>query len=291
MPLPRFRRTAPAAILAGALLAGVGTADVAAVPASPVDIVDPPQEPQQEPQQAEQDQPPTRAQRTLRVGTFNILGSIHTRGGDKARTIRVARQLKRRKITLMGLQEVQPGQLRVLRNHMPKYRFAPGNVQEDQGFQLQVAWKRKQFKLLDQGFILTPYRSTYRRAPWVRLRHRATGRIVQVINVHNPKSSQERNQDRALRREIKLYQRLRDRGVVLLVGDMNDKREFFCRVTGRTDASSSKGGSHGPRGCRPPARMSIDWLTGGGQIGWRGHERDDVRTSDHAIHHAQLTLR
>jgi endonuclease/exonuclease/phosphatase family metal-dependent hydrolase len=288
MPLPRFRRTAPAAVLAAALLAGAGTADVAAQQAGPVggvrDVVQPRQESSQERQA-------TRAQRTERVGTFNILGSIHTRGGDRARTKRIARQLKKRGITLMGLQEVQPDQLRVLRKHMRGYRFVPGNVQEDQGFQLQVVWKRDQFDLVDHGFIRTPFRNTRRIAPWVRLRHEATGRIVQVINVHNPKNSQERNQDRALKREIKLYQRLRDRGgVVLLLGDMNDKREFFCKVTRRTDAASSKGGSTGRR-CRPPARMSIDWLTGGGGVWWRGHQRDDVRTSDHPIHHAQLTLR
>ena len=287
MPLPRFRRTALPAILAGALLAGAGTADVAAAPTLPVDDVRAVVEPQRNPPQ---DRSATRAQRTLRVGTFNILGSIHTRGGDKARTKRVARQLKRRGITLMGLQEVQPEQLRVLRKRMPGYRFAPGLVQEDQGFQLQVAWKRDQFDVLAQGFIRTPFRNTHRRAPWVRLRHEATGRIVQVINVHNPKNSQERNQDRALRKEIKLYKRLRDRGSVLLLGDMNEKREFFCKVTRRTDATSSKGGSIGKR-CRPPARMSIDWITGGGRLGWRGHQRDDVGTSDHPIHHAQLTLR
>lgn len=283
MPLPRFRRTLPAAILAGALLASSGTGDVAALPSAPADAVQPRQA-------ASQEQQASRAQRTMRVGTFNIMGSIHTRGGDKARTIRIAKQLKKRRLNLMGLQEVQPDQLRVLRKRMPGYRFAPGNVDEHQGFQLQVVWKKHEFDLLAQGHIMTPFRNTVRRAPWVRLRHEASGRIIQVINVHNPKNDQERNQDVALKREIKLYKKLRPKGVVLLLGDMNDKREFFCKVTRRTDATSSKGGSHSKRGCRPPARMSIDWITGGGGLGWAGHQRDDVATSDHPIHHTRMTL-
>jgi len=285
MPVPRLPRPVLVLILAGALVAGAAAAGSAADPLDRVRrlVDDRPKHHQAE--------GPTRAERTLHVGTFNITGSIHTPGGDARRTSRVAHQIKDRRIGLVGLQEVQPDQLRVLRDRMPRYRFAPGMVKQDQGFQLQVAWKRRSFDLLDSGFVRTPFNDSVRRTPWVRLRHEASGRRVTVIDIHNPSRGQESNRDRATRRQLDLYRRLRDRGPVLLVGDANEKREFFCRVTGRTDARAANGGSHGPRGCRPPDHMSIDWLTGGGRFAWRGYQRDDVDTSDHAIIHARLLLR
>ncbi len=288
MPCSRFTRSALAATLAGALLVGT---PVAVASADPVDrvrqLATGPDQHESQPEQ----EPPTRDERTMRVGTFNIMGSIHTGGRDQQRTARIARQLTQRGIGLMGLQEVQPDQLKVLRDRMPGYRFAPGLDDQDQGFQLQVAWNRKRFDLLDRGHIRTPFNDAQRRTPWVRLRHEATGRTIHVIDVHNPSKSQEGNRDAAMQRQIDLYQRLRDKGVVLLLGDANEKTEWYCTVTGRTDARAANGGSHGKRGCRPPDPASIDWLMGGGDLAWRGYRRDDVETSDHAIHTARLTLR
>ena len=281
MPPSRSPRTALVAILAGTLLVG---ATAAVSSADPVDRV-------RRLADQEQKEPPTRAERTMRTGTFNITGSIHTAGGDEQRTRRIARQLGRRDIDLMGLQEVQPDQLRVLRDRMPGYRFSPGAVTEDQGFQLQVAWRTKHFELRDRGYVRTPFNDSRRRTPWVRLRHEATGRILHVIDVHNPSKSQEADRDAATRQQVELFQRLREQGAVLLVGDANEKAEWFCTVTGRTDARAANGGSHDGRGCRPPEPTSIDWLMGGGRFAWRGYDRDDVGTSDHAIYTARLTLR
>lgn len=291
MPSQRRLRPALVAALAATLLAGSPTGGATADPGDPAGPVrelvgERPGGSEQPRQQAR-----TRGERTIRVGTFNITGSIHTRGGDKARTTKVARQLRERRLGLVGLQETQPDQLRVLRNRMPGYRFSPGNVDQDQAFQLQVAWKRKRFDLRDRGFIRTPFNDTRRRTPWVTLRHKATGRRISMISVHNPSKSQEGNRDRATAQQIELYQRLRNRGVVLLVGDANEKAEWFCKVTGRTDARAANGGTNGRRGCRPPQRMSIDWLMGGGRMRWHHYSRDDVRTSDHPIIRARMTLR
>ena len=281
MSFSRFTRSALVAILVGTLLVGAGAAGSSA---GPVDRASRLADPQRK-------EPPSRAERTMRVGTFNITGSIHTRGGDGRRTARIAQQLRQRKVGLVGLQEVQPDQLRVLRNRMSRYRFSPGMELKDQGFQLQVAWKRKHFDLLHRGYIKTPFNDSRRRTPWVRLRHEATGRRISVIDVHNPSREQEGNRDVSTRQEIDLFQRLRDKGAVLLVGDANEKAEWFCRVTGATDARAANGGSHGKRGCRPPEPTSIDWLMGGGRFAWRGYDRDEVGTSGHAIHTARLILR
>lgn len=279
MPLSRKLRSALVVSLAGPLLVGAGPLDATADPADRV------------PRLVDQQERPSRAERTLRVGTFNIMGSIHTPGRDRRRTVRIARQLRNRRLRLIGLQEVQPDQLRVLRHKMPRYRFSPGLVENDQGFQLQIAFRRGRYDFLARGAIRIPFNGNRRRTPWVRLRHEATGRRVSVIDIHNPSKRQEHHRDVATRREVRLFRRLRERGLVLLVGDANEKREFYCKVTGRTDARAANGGHHGRRGCHPPDHMSIDWLMAGGRFAWRDYHYDGVRTSDHAIIHARLTLR
>lgn len=229
-----------------------------------------------------------RVDRTVKVGTLNILGSNHTRGADHRRTTRTARLIERRSIGVVGLQEVQQDQLRTLRTTMEDYRIWPGLKFDNVGVRLQIAWSRNRFRLLDHGTITTTFSHQRRPIPWVRLRHRDSGRRLTVIDVHNSPEGQERARDTATRQQIGLFRRLRDRGPVLMVGDANEREEWFCKVTGGTDARAANGGSHGRRGCRPPQPLTIDWLMGGGRFGWRGYLREDVRTSDHALHTATV---
>ena len=53
-----------------------------------------------------------------------------------------------------------------------------------------------------------------------------------MIDVHNSPDSQEADRDAATSEEIELYRRLRDRGAVMIVGDMNERGEWFCKLTG-----------------------------------------------------------
>jgi endonuclease/exonuclease/phosphatase family metal-dependent hydrolase len=273
MPSFRIPRTPLVVSLVGALLAGTGAAAAPPGPDAPADPLA---------------EPAARVDQSVTAATLNILGSNHTRGGDYRRTVRTAKILNRRSIGVLGLQEVQEGQLRVLQHHMPRYRFWPGLTLDRKGVRLQIAWSRNRFDLLDTGTITTTFSHQRRPIPWVRLRHEPTGRRLSVIDIHNSPQGQERARDSATRRQLALYRTLRRRGPVLLVGDANEKAEWFCKVTGRTDARAANGGSHGRRGCRPPSPIHIDWLMGGGRIGWRGYLREDVTTSDHALFTADV---
>jgi len=224
--------------------------------------------------------------RTFSVATLNILGSNHTRGGDKRRTVRTAALIRRGGFKLIALQEVQADQLLGLRAKLPRYRFWPSEKYAPGGLRLQIAWRHQRFDLLDAGTITTTFSYQQRPVPWVKLRDEATGRHVFVIDVHNSPREQEADRDSATRREIRLFNRLNQRGPALILGDANERREWFCRVARRTAARAANGGSFTDEGCTPPDPSFVDWLMGDGQFGWRDFRAQDVRVSDHRLHSA-----
>ncbi len=278
--MPR-RGVAPApasASLTGLLLAATVAVATSAAPAPAVDL------PLKE---------PSRVDRTFSVATLNVLGSQHTRGGDRRRTVRTARLIRRKGLKLVALQEVQSDQLRWLQRHLPRYRFWPNDRYAPGGLRLQIGWRRTRFDLVDRGTITTRFSGLRRPIPWVRLRDEATGRPFFVIDVHNSPEDHEADRDSATRKEIRLFQELRERnGPVLILGDANERREWFCKVARRTGARAANGGSVGRDGtCTPPANMSIDWLMGKGQFGWRHYRAEQVKVSDHRLHSATFRWR
>lgn len=279
--MPRRRTLRPLALaLAGACLATslVGPA----VAADPPDLPLTPEETTEK----------RRTDRSFKVGTFNILGSQHTSGGDRRRTVRTAELIRRQNLKLVGLQEVQQDQYSWLREELPRYRIWPGMEYGAQGIRLQIAWRTSRFELLDHGTITTAFSYQERPIPWVRLRDEETGRRLFLIDIHNSPLDQEADRDSATRKEIRLYQELRDRGgPVLIVGDANERREWFCKVTGRTDARAANGGSRTTTGCHPPEPTYIDWIMGGGRFEWRHYQVVRAPTSDHPMHTAVVRWR
>jgi endonuclease/exonuclease/phosphatase family metal-dependent hydrolase len=100
--------------------------------------------------------------------------------------------------------------------------------------------------------------------PYVKLRHRVTGREVWFMNVHNPAdkygaAAQWRR--RAVGIESALASRLSENGTpVVLTGDFNDRETAFCQVTRLSPLVSTSGGSYGGGKCTPPSRMPVDWV-------------------------------
>jgi endonuclease/exonuclease/phosphatase family metal-dependent hydrolase len=279
--MPRRRTPRPLALaLAGAC--------VAASLAGPAVAADPPDLPLPTEETTEK----RRTDRSFKVGTFNILGSQHTSGGDRRRTARTAELIRQQNLKLVGLQEVQQDQYSWLREELPRYRIWPGMEYGAQGIRLQIAWRTSRFELLDQGTITTTFSYQERPIPWVRLRDEATGRRLFLIDIHNSPLDQEADRDSATRKEIRLYRELRDRGgSVLIVGDANERREWFCKVTGRTDARAANGGSRTATRCHPPEPTYIDWIMGGGRFEWRHYQVVRTATSDHPMHTAVLRWR
>ena len=228
-----------------------------------------------------------RVDKTFKVASLNILGSQHTRGGDHQRTVRTARLIRDQNIAVAGLQEVQEDQHRWLKNRLPGYRIWPGTRYGSQGIRLQIAWRKQRFSLRDHGTVTTTFSHQQRPIPWVRLKDRQTGRVFSVIDVHNSPSGQEADRDAATRKQVDLYQRLRERGPVMILGDANERGEWFCKVSGSTDARAANGGRHAGA-CRPPTPSYVDWVMGGGRFEWRRYRARETRVSDHLLHTAVL---
>jgi len=247
----------------------------AAAAADPPDPVAPPN----------QEQAAARVVKTFRVASLNILGSNHTRGADKKRTVKTARLLRDRRVAVAGLQEVQADQLGWLKDRLPGYRIWPGSRYGAQGLRLQIAWKKRRFALRDHGSITTTFSHFQRPIPWVRLEDRQSGRVFSVIDIHNSPSGQEAARDAATRQQVDLYKRLRTNGPVLLMGDANERKEWFCKVTRATDARAANGGQH-VDGCIPPTPTYVDWLMGGGSFDWRRYRAEETTVSDHKLHSA-----
>ena len=238
---------------------------------------------------------------SFRIGTFNVLGSQHTVrpggwGPGRVRARVTARVLKRRGLDVVGMQEVQADQLQVLRGRMPGYRFWPGTALGYPGVPLQIGWRADKFTKLRSGSVTVPFDGQHRPVPWVLLRSRASGKAVYVVDIHNSAGRQERSRDRATRREIKLVRHLRShRRPVFVLGDMNEKREWFCKVVRRTDLWSANGGSVRHGRCHPPRHTRIDWVMGSGRIRFSQYRHDKgfgVRfSSDHDLVRARVTIR
>jgi endonuclease/exonuclease/phosphatase family metal-dependent hydrolase len=229
------------------------------------------------------------------VVTFNALGHSHTAAsGDRPgwpdspqRTRGLAKLLETTQPDLVGLQEFQGPQQKLLRQLTGTTwgRFGDkDNV---------VIWRRTSFEPVTNRTIGIPYfNGKIRQMPVVTLRDRASGKVFTVINVHNPASgcaSCGGNNDtwrrQALQREREeILQEQAAGRAVLLLGDLNDHRPAFCRLTAGGLMTAANGGSNNGT-CRPPAaNMGIDWIFGAG-IAFADYNTDPStqpkRISDH----------
>ena len=110
------------------------------------------------------------------------------------------------------------------------------------------------------------------------------------VNVHNPADTRRfRRQGHwraaAVNREVALVRKLSHQTPVILTGDLNDRREAFCRLASRAGMSSSAGGSGSP--CSPPRGGAIDWILGSSRVAFSNHTSDRSRlvrvTTDHPV--------
>ncbi|MDP2772701.1 MAG: endonuclease/exonuclease/phosphatase family protein, partial [Nocardioides sp.] len=231
---------------------------------------------------------------SFRLGTLNILGSQH-RGGGTSRASALAGAIQGRGVDIVGLQEVQDDQLRVLQSQLGGYTIWPGQGLGNQGVRLQIAWRDSLFSLQDTGSITTTFDHQQRPIPWVLLQHRATQGEFYVIDIHNSPRDQERDRDAATGEEIALINQLRSTGkTVFIVGDTNEHTEFFCRVAASTGMVGSNGAYYSG-GCNTGAGpIKIDWIMGGGEVDFSGHVVDygsPIRSAtDHAFVHAEVRV-
>ncbi len=243
---------------------------------------------------------PPRAMTDFVISSFNVLGSSHTRpGGNKpgmasgvARIRSAAQLLEKHDVDVVGFQEFQGDQLKeFLRVAGKKYAVYPGVQLGKREVVNSIAWRKDTWEMVKPGHIEIPYfGGQKRKMPVVRLRHKVTGQEAYFANFHNPASTkshpnQQHWRDLATAKEIDLANRLmRETGLpVFITGDMNEREEYYDRLTRATPMVAA---NEGPGG-RAPRKMAIDWIFGSPGVRFSGYTVDRgaqvKRTTDHPM--------
>lgn len=288
----RHALTAGAAVLAGVLAGSMAPADAVDAPTLPSPAPAPTPAPAPGPEAASTD---------LTIASFNVLGSSHTRGpGGYASGVRrtkgVVRLLDKHDVDVVGLQEMQADQMRSFLGRTDG-RFAAfpglGGEREIDG-ENSVAWDTTVWDAVEKKTFTIPYFGGNRRVmPLVKLRNKTTGMTVWFANVHNPASNRHHGGNdhwrrKAILREAKLARKLHGTGVpVFLTGDMNEREQAFCPITGKAPMQAARGGSHQDGKCRAGNPRYVDWAFGSNDLAFSGYVEDrgavNKRTSDHPM--------
>jgi hypothetical protein len=289
------------AVAVGAALSAVVGVGLAG-PADAVDLPPVPGTPAPAPGPAPAPAPaPADASTDLTIASFNVLGSSHTRGADGyasgvRRTQGVVRLLAKHDVEVVGLQEMQSDQMRSFQRRTGgAYAMYPGfSGEREIDGENSLAWDRSTWEAVEKRTFTIPYFHGNRRTmPLVKLRNQKTGMTAWFANVHNPASTREhggsaRWRARAIRAEARLARRLHDTGVpVFLTGDMNEREQAFCPLTGSAPLQAARGGSHTDGTCRAGDPKYVDWAFGSKQLDFSDYVEDrgavNKRTSDHPI--------
>lgn len=247
-------------------------------------------------QQARQEAAPdtSGAPMSFRVGSFNVLGSQHTApGGDRqgfppasTRTPAAARLAARHGVDVLGTQELQADQLAGLTRATGMTAW-PGTAWGSAETDNSILYDPGVFEYVSGDRFTITFMGRARPQPILRLRHRATGRELYVVNTHpsagdGAYAAQRRAGQSTL---VSVVNNLKSQGLpVLVTGDMNDREAFFCAVMPPTGMTAPNGGSYSG-GCNPPpSPLPVDWVVGSGTT-WSEYWRDTSpvtqRTSDH----------
>ena len=228
----------------------------------------------------------------VRVASWNTLGASHTEGpgcnkcalpDSGPRMERAVQVIKSHRLDVIGFQEFQPKQQAMFKARMPGWAVF-SNVDN------AVAWDTSKFAIVSSRTFTIPYfGGSPRQMPQVRLRHKTSGKVFEVLSIHNPadvRGNAAQWRAKAVSIEGAITNQLAAANIpVILTGDANDREQFFCQITGYGVLQSSSGGSN-IGGCRPPGHMSVDWVMGSKRnIVFTTHQQDDSANVDYASDH------
>ncbi len=235
------------------------------------------------------------------MATFNVLGSSHTeKGGHHSwlasgpqRVGGVLQILAQHDISVVGMQEFQRNQREAFAGKARGWQMYPTLSMPARDGENTVAWRTDTWDLVRPATVPIPYfNGKVRNMPYVLLQHKATGVRAYFSTFHNPADTrryrgQQRFRNAATDREIALFNRIEAEGVPQLVtGDMNERGEYFCKVTARTALVAAAGGSTSGA-CRPPRPTMIDWIFGSPGVKFSNYRIDRSplvrRTTDHPV--------
>lgn len=243
----------------------------------------------------------------FRVSTFNLLGAGHTApGGDRygeytdgyTRMGWSVQLIEKHALSVVGFQEMRPVQFRRFRELTgTAFGIFPGAELADAAMANSIVWRRDVWRLVEKRTIQIPYfEGDLVRMPYVLLENRRTLQRAWFSNFHNPANppkygNQEVWRDKATELEIGMVNQLRrdfPTTPVFLLGDFNEREEFFCRVARRTGMNAANGGGiDADRRCVPPDTMPVDWIMGTPDVGFTQYAALRTalvrRTTDHPL--------
>ena len=239
---------------------------------------------------------------SFRIGTLNLLGGAPATADGSTlppaplRTAEAAGLVASHGVDVLGTQEVPADQLRDLLDRTGMAAWPEGGWGESETGNT-ILYDPGVFEVVDGSFFTITVMGHPRPQPVVRLRHRATGRELFVVDTHPPagegRSLAERRRGEATL--VGVVEELSKAGLpVLVTGDMNDGEEFYCRVVPAAGlVASNGGGGGGPgTGCRPPeGPLPVDWVVGTART-WSEYRRDLTRerTGGHHFVSAQASF-
>lgn len=240
---------------------------------------------------------------TITVGSFNVLGSQHTtpRGDHpnypSARTRNgwAAGMMRAHGVDVLGMQELQTDQLNAITSMtgmaaFPGYQFGANETDNS------ILYDTSIFEFVSGSSFTIHFMHANRPQTILKLRYKPTGREMYFLNMH---ASAGEGQYAVTRRAghytaVATINRLKAEGLpIFLMGDMNDRAEFFCRVAPPTGMHSADG-SNINGGCHPAGRLAVDWVLGTSEVQFSDYWQDRTavtrKVSDHFFISSKATL-
>jgi endonuclease/exonuclease/phosphatase family metal-dependent hydrolase len=248
----------------------------------------------------------------FRVATFNVLGASHTaKNGDSSiktpysqRMQYAIQVLAAHKADVVGFQEFEDAQAKLFDSLVgPVWGLWPSAGGKGASGSNSIGYLKKKWELVTGTSLTIPYFKGWRVAtPVALLRDRATGRKVWFISVHNPASLRQFGDQSTFRadavaKEMSAIRQLSADGTpVVLIGDMNSRRDFYCSAAGSGLHLTfpNPGGVNAAGECVAPSTSNVDWIVGTRAITWSGYVQDRSeltrQATDHPVYSASATV-
>lgn len=245
--------------------------------------------------------------------SFNVLGSSHTaQNGRHARMASGPQRIEwaidyldKYDVDVVGMQELQIDQYDAFKRYANgRYAIQHAGYTR-KGTQNSIAWDTDDWSLVQAYTVKIPYFfGEMWDMPYVLLRNVHSGQEAYFANFHNPATNRRHPGSlkwrvEATRRQAALANRLLEetRRPVFITGDMNEREEYFCRLTNLAPMKAANGGGSSDGRCvPPPAPMPVNWIfgarTGGAFSDYVRDISDQLnRITDHIVPRAEVTIR
>jgi len=246
--------------------------------------------------------PPVTGTTHFTLGTFNLLGDVHTapyKDSDFRAPTRIRSEWEADALRELGLPDVfgsqelsEPHYDALVRALDNAYGAYPGAMNDYNAVMTSIFWLKSRWTLVDKETFRVPFIRWPKPRPAVRLRNKQTGQEIWVINVHNAPQENQEQRNEAVKVEIeKIKEKLQDGIPVFFVGDMNEKQTVLCKVLAQTPLFSPRGGSYVNGVCTPPpGHLRVDWIFGSAGVTFDNyHEWRTTLVGRGTDHHLLLT--